>query len=377
MIFNEEHELIRQLARDFAERELGPIASEIDRTGVFPMDLYRKMGELGFLGVFVPKEYGGAGADHRSYAIIMEELAKVSGVSTIWMSSPNSLHSTSILRFGTEEQKQKYLRPMVSGEKVFNFSLTEPGAGSDAASIMTTAEASGDSYIINGRKTFITAAPDSDYAILYAKTNPKAGVKGISCFIFDMKLDGVSVGRPEKKMGMIGCPTSDLVLDNVKVDNSAMIGKEGEGFINAMKTLSVGRLGVACQALGLSEAAMSEAVKYSKERIQFGKPLSAFQHTRFTLAEMETKITAMRHLVNDAAYKMDQGLDTNKESSMAKLFNAEEAKWVVDKALQIHGGYGYTKDYKIERIYRDVRAASIYEGTSEVQRMVIASKVLN
>lgn len=377
MIFNEEHELIRQLARDFAERELGPIASEIDRTGVFPMDLYRKMGELGFLGVFVPKEYGGAGADHRSYAIIMEELAKVSGVSTIWMSSPNSLHSTSILRFGTEEQKQKYLRPMVSGEKVFNFSLTEPGAGSDTASIMTTAEASGDSYIINGRKTFITAAPDSDYAILYAKTNPKAGVKGISCFIFDMKLDGVSVGRPEKKMGMIGCPTSDLVLDNVKVDNSAMIGKEGEGFINAMKTLSVGRLGVACQALGLSEAAMSEAVKYSKERIQFGKPLSAFQHTRFTLAEMETKITAMRHLVNDAAYKMDQGLDTNKESSMAKLFNAEEAKWVVDKALQIHGGYGYTKDYKIERIYRDVRAASIYEGTSEVQRMVIASKVLN
>lgn len=377
MIFNEEHELIRQLARDFAERELGPIASEIDRTGVFPMDLYRKMGELGFLGVFVPKEYGGAGADHRSYAIIMEELAKVSGVSTIWMSSPNSLHSTSILRFGTEEQKQKYLRPMVSGEKVFNFSLTEPGAGSDAASIMTTAEASGDSYIINGRKTFITAAPDSDYAILYAKTNPKAGVKGISCFIFDMKLDGVSVGRPEKKMGMIGCPTSDLVLDNVKVDKSAMIGKEGEGFINAMKTLSVGRLGVACQALGLSEAAMSEAVKYSKERIQFDKPLSAFQHTRFTLAEMETKITAMRHLVNDAAYKMDQGLDTNKESSMAKLFNAEEAKWVVDKALQIHGGYGYTKDYKVERIYRDVRAASIYEGTSEVQRMVIASKVLN
>lgn len=377
MIFNEEHELIRQLARDFAERELGPITSEIDRTGVFPMDLYRKMGELGFLGVFVPKEYGGAGADHRSYAIIMEELAKVSGVSTIWMSSPNSLHSTSILRFGTEEQKQKYLRPMVSGEKVFNFSLTEPGAGSDAASIMTTAEASGDSYIINGRKTFITAAPDSDYAILYAKTNPKAGVKGISCFIFDMKLDGVSVGRPEKKMGMIGCPTSDLVLDNVKVDKSAMIGKEGEGFINAMRTLSVGRLGVACQALGLSEAAMSEAVKYSKERIQFGKPLSAFQHTRFTLAEMETKITAMRHLVNDAAYKMDQGLDTNKESSMAKLFNAEEAKWVVDKALQIHGGYGYTKDYKIERIYRDVRAASIYEGTSEVQRMVIASKVLN
>lgn len=377
MIFNEKHELIKQLAREFAEKELGPIAEEIDQTGIFPMELYRKMGEIGFLGVFVPRKYGGAGADHRSYAIIMEELAKVCGVSTIWMSSPNSLHSTSILRFGTEEQKEKYLKPMVSGEKVFNFSLTEPGAGSDAASIMSTAESDGDTYIINGRKTFITAAPVSDYAILYAKTNPEKGVKGISCFIFDMNLPGVSVGKPERKMGMIGCPTSDLVLDNVRVHKSAMIGKEGEGFVNAMKSLSIGRLGVACQALGLSEAAMKEAVKYSKQRVQFGKPLSSFQHTRFTLAEMETKITAMKHLVNDAAYKMDQGLDTNKESSMAKLFNSEEAKWVVDKALQIHGGYGYTKDYPIERIYRDVRAASIYEGTSEVQRMVIASKILN
>ena len=377
MIFNEKHELIRQLARKFAEKELGPIAEEIDQTGIFPMELYRKMGEIGFLGVFVPRKYGGAGADHRSYAIIMEELAKVCGVSTIWMSSPNSLHSTSILKFGTEEQKEKYLKPMVSGEKVFNFSLTEPGAGSDAASIKSTAEADGDTYIINGRKTFITAAPVSDYAILYAKTNPEKGVKGISCFIFDMNLPGVSVGKPERKMGMIGCPTSDSVLDNVRVHKSAMIGKEGEGFINAMKSLSIGRLGVACQALGLSEAAMKEAVKYSKQRVQFGEPLSSFQHTRFTLAEMETKITAMKHLVNDAAYKMDQGLDTNKESSMAKLFNSEEAKWVVDKALQIHGGYGYTKDYPIERIYRDVRAASIYEGTSEVQRMVIASKILN
>lgn len=377
MIFTKEHELIRQLAREFAENELGKIAEEIDRTGVFPMELYRKMGELGFLGIFVPREYGGAGADHRSYVIMMEEFAKVSGVSTIWLSSPNALHSTSILKFGTEEQKEKYLRPMVSGEKVFNFSLTEPGAGSDAASIMATAEKDGDYYIINGRKTFITAAPVSDYAILYAKTNPEKGVKGISCFIFDMNLPGISVGKPERKMGMIGCPTSDLVLDNVRVHKRDMLGDEGEGFINAMKCLSFGRLGVACQALGLSEAAMQEAVKYAKQRIQFGRPLAAFQHTRFTLAEMETKITAMRHLINDAAYKMDQGLDTNKASSVAKLFCSEEAKWVVDKALQIHGGYGYIKDYPIERIYRDVRAASIYEGTSEVQRMVIASKILD
>lgn len=375
MIFTEEHELIRDLAKNFAEKELGPIAEQIDSTGEFPIELYRKMGELGFLGVFVPRKYGGAGADHRSYAIIMEELAKVSGVSTIWLSSPNALHSTAVIREGTEEQKQKFLRPMVSGEKVFCFALTEPCAGSDAASIMTTAERDGDSYVLNGRKTFITAAPVSDYAIVYAKTNPDKGVYGISCFVFDMNLKGVSVGRPERKMGMIGCPTSDLVLDNVRVQMDALIGQEGKGFINAMKTLSVGRLGVACQALGLSEAAMEEAVKYSKIRHQFGKPLSHFQNTRFTIAEMETKIAAMRHLVNDAAYKLDIGLDTNKESSMAKLFATEESKWVVDRALQIHGGYGYTKDYKIERIYRDVRGTSIYEGTSEVQKMVIASKV--
>ncbi len=376
MIFEKEHELVRQLAKQFAEEIIKPIAEEVDETGEFPMEVYKKMADAGFLGIKIPKEYGGSGGDHRSYAIVMEELSKASAVSTIWISSPNSLQSTPILRDGTPEQKEKYLRPMVTGEKMFCFALTEPGAGSDAASILTTAEADGDDYIINGRKTFITGAPVSDYIILFAKTNPELGAKGISTFIVDSKVEGVSFGKAENKMGVIGCPTSDVVLENVRVPKENMLGREGKGFINAMKTLSVGRLGIACQALGMAEGAMEEAIKYAKARNQFGRPLAKFQNTQFILAEMETKICAMRHLVYDAAYKMDMGKPADKEASMAKLFATEEAKWVVDKALQIHGGYGYIKEYPIERIYRDIRVTSIYEGTSEVQKMVIASNVL-
>ena len=376
MIFEKEHELVRQLAREFAEKEIKPTAEEVDETGEFPMEIYKKMADAGFLGIKIPQEFGGSGGDHRSYAIVMEELSKASGVSTIWISSPNSLQSTPILRDGTPEQKEKYLRPMVTGEKMFCFALTEPGAGSDASSILTTAVADGDDYIINGRKTFITGAPISDYIILFAKTSNEPGAKGISTFIVDAKLKGVSLGKPEHKMGMIGCPTSDVVLDNVRVPKTDMIGKEGKGFINAMKTLSVGRLGIACQALGLAEGAMEEAIKYSKARVQFGKPLSKFQNTQFILAEMETKLQAMRFLTYDAAYKMDMGKPADKEASMAKLFATEEAKWIIDKALQIHGGYGYIKEYPIERMYRDIRVTSIYEGTSEVQKMVIASSLL-
>lgn len=264
---------------------------------------------------------------------------------------------------------------MVTGEKLFCFGLTEPGAGSDAASILTTAVKDGDDYILNGRKTFITGAPVSDYIIVFAKTSDE-GAKGISTFVVDSKAEGVSFGKAEHKMGMIGCPTSDVVLENVRVPASDMLGKEGKGFINAMKTLSVGRLGIACQALGLAQGAMDEAVKYAKARHQFGKPLSKFQNTQFVLAEMETKLNAMRHLVYDAAFKMDQGLPADKEASMAKLFATEEAKWIIDKALQIHGGYGYIREYPVERMYRDIRVTSLYEGTSEVQKMVIASSVL-
>ncbi len=376
MIFEKEHELVRQLAREFAEKEIKPTAEEVDETGEFPMEVYKKMAAAGFLGIKIPQEYGGSGGDHRSYVIVMEELAKASGVSTIWISSPNSLQSTPILRDGTDEQKEKYLRPMVTGEKMFCFALTEPGAGSDAASILTTAVEDGDDYILNGRKTFITGAPVSDYIIVFAKTSPENGTKGISTFVVDAKLPGVSFGKPEHKMGMIGCPTSDVVLDNVRVSKKDMLGKEGRGFINAMKTLSVGRLGIAAQALGLAQGAMEEAVKYAKTRHQFGRSLAQFQNTQFILAEMETKLAAIRHLTYDAAYRMDLGESADKEASMAKLFATEEAKWIIDKALQIHGGYGYIREYPVERMYRDIRVTSIYEGTSEVQKMVIASSLL-
>lgn len=376
IFFEKEHEFVRQLAKDFAEREIKPTAEEVDETGEFPMEIYKKMADAGFLGIKVPVEYGGSGGDHRSYAIVMTELVKASAVSTVWVSSPNSLQSTPILRDGTQEQKEKYLKPMVTGEKMFCFALTEPGAGSDAASLMTTAVKDGDDYILNGRKTFITGAPVSDYIIVFARTSNEPGAAGISTFVVDSKLEGVSFGKPENKMGIIGCPTSDVVLDNVRVSKDALIGKEGKGFINAMKTLSVGRLGIACQALGLAEAALEEAIKYTKARKQFGKPLSAFQHTQFTIAEMATKIEAMKYLVYSTAYKMDMGQPADKEASMAKLFATEEAKWVIDKALQLHGGYGYIKEYPIERMYRDIRVTSIYEGTSEVQRMVIAASLL-
>ncbi len=376
MIFEKEYELDRQLAREIAEKEIKPTAEEVDETGEFPMEVYKKMAAAGFLGIKIPQEYGGSGGDHRSYVIVMEELAKASGVSTIWISSPNSLQSTPILRDGTDEQKEKYLRPMVTGEKMFCFALTEPGAGSDAASILTTAVEDGDDYILNGRKTFITGAPVSDYIIVFAKTSPENGTKGISTFVVDAKLPGVSFGKPEHKMGMIGCPTSDVVLDNVRVSKKDMLGKEGRGFINAMKTLSVGRLGIAAQALGLAQGAMEEAVKYAKTRHQFGRSLAQFQNTQFILAEMETKLAAIRHLTYDAAYRMDLGESADKEASMAKLFATEEAKWIIDKALQIHGGYGYIREYPVERMYRDIRVTSIYEGTSEVQKMVIASSLL-
>ncbi len=376
MIFEKEHKLVRQLAKEFAETELQPVAEEIDKTGNFPEEIWEKMGKSGFLGIKIPKEFGGAGGDHRAYAIVMEEMSKVSGVSAVYISSPNSLNSAPILNGGTPEQKEKYLKPMVTGEKKFAFGLTEPGAGSDAASIMTTAEKDGDYYILNGRKAFITAAPISDYVIIFAKTAPELGVKGISTFVVDTTLDGVSFGKPEDKMGIIGCPTSDVVLENVRVHKDCMLGKEGRGFINAMKTLSVGRLGIAAQALGIAEGAMEEAVKYVKARAQFGKPLARFQNTQFVLAEMETKLEAMRHLVYEAAYKMDTGQPADKAASIAKLFATEEAKFIVDRALQLHGGYGYIKDYPIERMYRDIRITSIYEGTSEVQKMVIAASVL-
>lgn len=376
MLFTEKHELVRKLAQGFAEKELEPIAAEVDKTGEFPQEVLDKMAKAQFYGITMPKKYGGAEADYRSYVIIMEEIARKSGVGSIYMSSPNTLMGSPFILAGTEEQREKYLVPMINGSKAFAFGLTEPGAGSDAGAVQTTAVEDGDYYILNGRKTFITGAPMADYTVVFAKTDMAKGTRGITTFVVDMTLPGVSTGKPEDKMGMIGCPTSDVILENVRVHKSDMLGEINKGFSTAMKTLDIGRLGIAAQAVGIAQAAMDEAIQYAKERKQFGRPIANFQGIQFMLAEMETKLNAARLLVYNAAYKKDIGEDASKDASMAKLFAAESAEEIVNDALQIHGGYGYIKDYTIERLYRDVRVISIYEGTSEVQKMVIASQLL-
>lgn len=376
MLFNKEKELLRKAVRDFVSRELATLPEEIDKTGEMPRELLDKMAKTKYTSVTVPEEYGGAGADYVSYAIIMEELSRRCASTGTYATAASSLVSLPILNYGTEEQKQKYLRGIASGEMIGAFGLTEPGAGSDASAQQTTAELDGDYYILNGRKTFITNAPICDVAIVIAVTDRSKGLKGTSAFIVESKWEGFSHGAHEDKMGIRGTQTSDLIFENVKVPKENLLGKEGIGFKIAMNTLDAGRIGVAAQALGIAQGALDEAIKYTKERVQFGRTLSKFQNTQFTLADMETKVNAARWLVYDAAEKKDAGVNMTKESAMAKYYAAEIANEVAYKALQLHGGYGFIKDYPIERIYRDARIMSIYEGTSEVQKMVISSSIL-
>ncbi|GAA0105925.1 putative isocaproyl-CoA dehydrogenase AcdB [Paraclostridium sordellii] len=376
MIFNKEQELLRKAVRDFVSREMATLPEEIDKTGEMPRELLDKMAQTKYTSVTIPQEYGGAGADYVSYAIIMEELSRRCASTGTYATAAASLVSLPILNYGTEEQKQKYLRGIASGEMIGAFGLTEPGAGSDASAQQTTAELDGDYYILNGRKTFITNAPICDFAIVIAVTDRSKGLKGTTAFIVESNWEGFSHGAHEDKMGIRGTQTSDLIFENVKVPKENLLGKEGIGFKIAMKTLDAGRIGVAAQALGVAQGALDEAIKYTKERVQFGKTLSKFQNTQFTLADMETKVNSARWLVYDAAQKKDAGMNMTKESAMAKYYAAEIANEVAYKALQLHGGYGFIKDYPIERIYRDARIMSIYEGTSEVQKMVIASSIL-
>lgn len=377
MYTTKKHDLIRKLVREFAEKELTTeILDKVEETGQFPEEILQKMAKAGFFGVKIPRELGGSGADHLSYVIVVEEMARVSGVASVYISSPNSLSGGPLLLQGTDEQKEKYLRPILSGDKKLCFALTEPGAGSDAGSMAATAVKDGDYYILNGRKTFITMAPLSDYAIVYAKTDKTKRTRGISGFIVDMNLPGVSCGKPENKMGLIGCATSDIILEDVRIHKSDLLGEEGTGFINAMKTLDVGRIGVAAQSIGVAEAALNEAINYAKERKQFGRKISDFQAISFMLSDMATKLEAARLLTYKAAYLKDQNLDASKAASMAKYYASEVCNEICAKALQIHGGYGYIKDYKIERMYRDCRVFTIYEGTSQVQQMVIAGQLL-
>ena len=375
--FTEQHELVRKLAREFAETELTKeILDKVEEEEVFPEEILDKMAKAGFFGIKVPKQYGGQGGDARSYVIVMEEIARVSGVASIYVSSPNSLSGGPFLLSGNAEQKEKYLRPVVTGEKKVCFALTEPGAGSDAGGMQTTAVKDGDYYILNGRKTFITMAPLADWAVVYAKTDMSMGTKGISAFIVDMKQEGVSCGKPEKKMGVVGCATSDIILENVRVHKDNLLGQEGKGFINAMKTLDTGRMGVAAQSIGVAQGCLDEAIKFAFERKQFGLPIAIFQAIAFMLAEMATKLEAAKNLVYKTAWLIDNGQDASMAASMAKFYASEVCNEIAAKTVQIHGGYGFIKDYKIERMFRDCRVFTIYEGTSQVQQMVISGKLL-
>lgn len=370
------HEQLRAKIRAFAEEEVKPIAFSLDQANEFPAEAVKKLGELGLMGIPYPKEYGGAGLDAISYAIAVEELSRVDGGTGVILSAHVSLGSWPIFAFGTEEQKKKYLVPLARGEKIGAFGLTEPNAGSDAASLTTRAERDGDSYLLNGRKCFITFAPMASQAILYAKTSPDKGAKGITAFVVDMSLPGVSCGKHEEKMGQRGVPVSDIVLEDVRVGADCVIGEVDMGFLNAMKTLSVGRVGVAAMSLGIAQEAVDLAVSHTKNRVQFGRPLCKNQAVAFMLADMETRLNAARGLVYHAAWLMDNGQPADKAASMAKYFAAEAAVSIVNQSLQLHGGYGYSREYEIERLYRDVRIASIYEGSSQVQQMVISGAML-
>ena len=371
-----EQELVRQMVREFAVNEVKPIAAEIDETERFPMENVKKMAELGMMGIPFPKELGGAGGDVLSYIITVEELSKVCGTTGVIVSAHTSLCASLLYENGTPSQKEKYLIPLAKGEKIGAFGLTEPGAGTDAAGQQTTAVLDGDNYILNGSKIFITNGGVADTFIVFAMTDKSQGTRGISAFIVEKDFPGFSIGKKEDKLGIRASSTTELIFENCVVPKENLIGKEGKGFGIAMKTLDGGRIGIAAQALGIAEGAYEEAVKYMKERKQFGRPLSAFQGLQWMIAEMETKIEAAKLLVYKAAWLKQNKMPYSVDAAKAKLFAAEVAMDVTTKAVQIHGGYGYTKEYPVERMMRDAKITEIYEGTSEVQKMVIAGAAL-
>ena len=371
-----EQELVRQMVREFAVNEVKPIAAEIDETERFPMENVKKMGELGMMGIPFPKELGGAGGDVLSYIISVEELSKVCGTTGVIVSAHTSLCASLIYENGTPAQKEKYLVPLAKGEKIGAFGLTEPGAGTDAAGQQTTAVLDGDNYILNGSKIFITNGGVADTFIVFAMTDKSQGTRGISAFIVEKGFPGFSIGKKEDKLGIRASSTTELIFENCIVPKENLIGKEGKGFGIAMKTLDGGRIGIAAQALGIAEGAYEETIKYMKERKQFGRSLSAFQGLQWMIAEMETKIEAAKLLVYKAAWLKQNKLPYSVDAAKAKLFAAEVAMDVTTKAVQLHGGYGYTKEYPVERMMRDAKITEIYEGTSEVQKMVIAGAAL-
>ncbi len=373
---SEEHEAVQQAARDFAQTELLPGVIERDNAQKFDPGLLRKMGEMGFMGMMVPVEYGGGGMDTVSYAIAVEEISKIDASASVIMSVNNSLVCYGLEKFGTEEQKQKYLPPLASGQIIGAFCLSEPEAGSDATSQQTLAEDCGDYYLLNGTKNWITNGNSSSVCLVIAQTNPEKRHKGINCLIVEKEFPGFSVGRKEDKMGIRASDTHSLMFSDVKVPKENRIGDDGFGFKFAMSTLNGGRIGIAAQALGIAAGAFEMALKYSQERKSFGKAIFEHQAIQFKLADMATRIEAARMLVYKAARLKDENKDYVKAAAMAKLYASDVAMWATTEAVQIHGGYGYVKEYHVERLMRDAKITQIYEGTSEIQKLVIARELL-
>lgn len=371
-----EQEMVRKLFKEFSENEVKPLAAEIDETERFPRETVEKMARYDMMGIPFPQKYGGAGGDNLSYAIAVEELSKVCGTTGVILSAHTSLGAHPIYQYGTEEQKMKYLVPLAKGEKLGAFGLTEPNAGTDSSAQQTVAVLDGDNYILNGSKVFITNGGEADIYIVFAMTDKSKGNKGISAFIVEKEFKGFSIGKKEEKMGIRGSSTTELIFENCVVPKENLLGEIGKGFGIAMQTLDGGRIGIAAQALGIAQGALDECVKYMKERKQFGKPLSSFQGLQWMIADMVVRVEAARLLVYNAADKKDKKLPFSAEAAMAKLYAAETAMEVTTKAVQIFGGYGYTRDYPVERMMRDAKITEIYEGTSQVQKMVIAAKAL-
>ena len=372
---SKKEQLFLQMIREFAENEVKPLAAEVDEQEKFPIETVKKLGKLGVMGIPVPVQYGGQGGTNQMYSMAVEELSRCCATTGVIVSAHTSLCMAPILEHGTEEQKQKYLPKLASGEWIGAFGLTEPNAGTDAAMQQTTAVDAGDKWIINGSKIFITNASEASVFIVMAMTDKSKGTKGISAFIVEKGFKGFSIGKKEMKMGIRGSATCELIFENCEVPKENLLGELGKGFKIAMMTLDGGRIGIASQALGIAQGAMDETVKYTKERKQFGKAIAKFQNTQFQMADLETKVQAARLLVRSASYKKDMHIPYSADAAMAKLFAAETAMEVTTKAVQFHGGYGYTREYPVERMMRDAKITEIYEGTSEVQRMVIAAKL--
>ncbi len=371
-----EHEMIRQSVREFSEKEIRPVASHVDRTGEFPKATVAKMAALGLLGMAIPQEYEGAGLDTMALAVAIEEVARVCGSHALIMAAHNSLCAGTIWLAGNEDQRRRYIPDLASGRKMGAWALTEPTSGSDAAAMRTTAMRTKDGWVLNGTKTFCTNAPVAGTFVIHAITEPSKGNRGISAFIIERGNPGLSIGKIEDKLGVRGSVTSQVILTDCHVPSGALLGKENEGFVNALKVLDGGRIGIGSMAVGIAQGAFEESVKYAKERVQFSKPIAEHQAVQFMLADMAMQIDAARVLVRRAAWLKDRGLPFKKEAAMAKLYASEMSSFVTNKAVQIHGGYGYIADYPVERMLRDAKLTEIGEGTSEIQRLVIARELI-